>query len=185
MVVLTCATMSEEYVPRVNMISRMGAGVVGGVAGGLLLGILLTALGFFDDKKYVELYGQLIGDSTLSTAWVMLLIVAGAVGAIFGSFIGRFITGQIIPAVGVGLVFGMASWLVLAMLVLPIRGEGGLLSIADSGGIFALGIYTLFGVATAVVYALAGPRRKYYGRRYTTGLVMAMPRARRRRKGDD
>lgn len=175
--------MSDEYVPRVNFISRMGAGVVGGVAGGLLLAIALTALGLFEKKKYVELYGQLVGDSTLSTAWVMLLVVAGATGGLFGTLVGRFITGQLVPAIGVGLVWGMATWVLLAMLLLPIFGDGGVLSIKDSGGIFALGIYTAFGVATAVVYAIAGPRRKYhYRRRYPAGMVMAMPALTRRRR---
>jgi hypothetical protein len=175
--------MSDEYVPRVNFISRMGAGVVGGVAGGLLLAIALTALGIFDDKKYVSLYGQLIGDSSASTAWVVLLLVAGGFGAVFGSVLGRFITGQIIPAIGVGLVWGLATWVLLALIILPIRGDGGVFNIRDSGGIFALGIYTVFGVVMTVVYAIAGPRRKYhYRRRYDYGMVMAAPVARRRRR---
>jgi hypothetical protein len=175
--------MTDEYVPRVNFISRMGAGVIGGVASGLFLGIALTALGLFDDKKYVALFGQLIGDGSLSTAWVILLLVAGTLGGIFGSFLGRFITGQIIPAAGVGLVWGLAIWILLALLILPLGGDGGVFSIKDSGGILVLGIYTLFGVVMTVVYAVAGPRRKYhYRRRYDYGMVMAAPARRRRRK---
>jgi hypothetical protein len=175
--------MSDEYVPRVNFISRMGAGVVGGVAGGLLLAIALTGLGLFEEKKYVSLYGQLIGDSSASTAWVVLLLVSGAFGALFGTALGRFITGQIIPAVGVGLVWGLATWVLLPLLILPIRGDGGLFNIKDSGGIFVLGVYVLFGVVMTVVYAIAGPRRRYhYRRRYDYGMVMAAPVARRRRR---
>ena len=46
-----------------------------------------------------------------------------------------------------------------------------------------LGVYVLFGVVMTVVYALAGPRRKYhYRRRYDYGMVMAAPARRRRRK---
>lgn len=178
--------MSDEYVPRVNFVSRMGAGVIGGVAGGLLLALALTGLGLFDGKKYVALYGQLIGDGSLSTAWVVLLLVAGALGGIFGSLLGRFITGQIIPAAGVGLVWGLGLWIALALLVLPIRGDGGVFSIPDSGGIFVLGAYVLFGVVMTVVYAIAGPRRKYhYRRRYDYGMVVAAPARRRRRKASE
>jgi len=181
--------MSDEYVPRVNFISRMGAGVVGGVGGGLLLAIALWPLGLFQDKDYIKPYGQLVGDETLSTALVMLLVVAGAAGAVFGTALGRFITGQLVPAVGVGLVWGMITWVLLALIILPLRGEAGFLSIKDSGGIVVLGIYVAFGVVTTVVYAIAGPRRKYYHRRpryYDT--VMAVPslvRPRRRRRKSD
>jgi hypothetical protein len=172
----------SEYTPRINLISRTGAGVVGGVAGGVLLGAVLWVL----DK--LKLYGQLVADDTASTAWVMVLVVAGAGGGLFGAFLGRFISGQIVPAIGVGLVWGMITWAVLAMLLLPIFGDGGILSIKDSGGIVVLGTYTLFGVVTAVVYAIAGPRRKIYWRsRRDYGYVMAMPtmRRRRRKKSDE
>jgi hypothetical protein len=183
-------TVSDEYVPRVNFFSRMGAGVVGGVVGGALLAVALWPLGFFQDKDYIKAYGQLIGDATLSTALVMLLCVAGAAGAVFGTVLGRFITGQIIPAIGVGLVWGMVTWVLLALVVLPIRGDGGFMSIPDSGGIIVLGVYVAFGVTTTVMYAIAGPRRKYYYRRRYYGGVVAMPtfvrpRRRRRKKNDD
>jgi len=177
---------TDEYVPRVNFFSRMGAGVVGGVASGLFLGLALTALGLFDDRKYISLYGLLVGDSSLSTAWVILLVVAGALGGIFATVLGRFITGQIVPAVGVGLVWGIGAWIVLALLVLPIRGDYSLFSIKGSGGIYALGIYTLFGVVMTVVYAIAGPRRRYhYRRRYDYGMVVAAPARRRRKRSQD
>ncbi|HZM81646.1 MAG TPA: hypothetical protein VFC19_38485 [Candidatus Limnocylindrales bacterium] len=183
-------TVSDEYVPRVNFFSRMGAGVVGGVVGGVLLAATLWPLGFFQDQDYIKPYGQLIGDGTLSTALVMLLCVAGAAGAVFGTVLGRFITGQIIPAIGVGLVWGMVSWVLLALVVLPIRGDGGVLSIPDAGGIVVLGVYVAFGVTTTVMYAIAGPRRKYYYRRRYYDGVVAMPtfmrpRRRRRKKSDD
>jgi hypothetical protein len=180
---VTVRCVTDEYVPRVNFFSRMGAGVVGGVASGLFLGLSLTALGLFDDRKYVSLYGLLIGDGAMSTAWVMLLVVAGALGGVFGTVLGRFITGQIVPAIGVGLVWGIVSWIVLALLVLPVRGDYGVFSIKGSGGILTLGIYTLFGVVMTVVYAVAGPRRRYhYRRRYDYGMVVAAPARRRRRK---
>jgi hypothetical protein len=184
-------TVSDEYVPRVNFFSRMGAGVVGGVVGGVLLAVALWPVGLFQDKDYIKAYGQLVGDETVSTALVMLLCVAGAAGAIFGTVLGRFITGQIIPAIGVGLVWGMVSWVLLALVMLPIRGDGGILSIKDAGGIVVLGVYVAFGVTTTVMYALAGPRRKYYYRspRYYGGVVamptFARPRRRKRRKGGD
>lgn len=167
----------SEYTPQVNFVSRTGAGVVGGVAGGLFLALALQITG------HIKPYAQLVGEVEASTAWVMVLMVAGAAGGLFGAFVGRFIRGQIVPAVGVGLVWGMITWLVLAMLILPMFGDGSVFGIKDAGGIFILGVYVVFGVITSIVYAIAGPRRRhYYRRRREVGFVMAMPSIRRRRR---
>ncbi|MDI1461838.1 hypothetical protein QEZ54_12730 [Catellatospora sp. KI3] len=167
----------SEYTPQVNLVSRTGAGVVGGVAGGLFLALVLQILG------HIKPYAQLVGETDASTAWVMTLVVAGAGGGLFGAFLGKFIRGQIIPAIGVGLVYGMITWVLLALIVLPIRGDGAFLGIADAGGIFVLGVYVIFGVATSIVYAMFGPRRRhYYRRRREYGFVMAMPSMSRRRR---
>lgn len=187
----------DEYVPRVNFISRTGAGVVGGVGGGVGLALLLWIYSLFQkDRDFIKLYGQLVNDDTISTSLVMLLVTTGAIGGVFGAFLGRFITGQIIPAIGVGLVYGMIIWVLLPMLILPLFGDGRVLNIGDSGGIVVLGLYTLFGSTTTVIYAIAGPRRKYYYRRPRYyGAMMAVPSMaparrrspsrRRKRKSDD
>ena len=49
----------SEYVSPSNVISRTGAGVVGGLAGGLVLGIALQVLGFM--PQFASLVGR---DST-------------------------------------------------------------------------------------------------------------------------
>jgi hypothetical protein len=167
----------SEYTPQVNLVSRTGAGVVGGVAGGLFLALALQI------TSHIKPYAQLVGEVDASTAWVMVLVVAGATGGLFGAFVGKFIRGQIVPAVGTGLVWGMVTWAVLAMLLLPMFGDGGVFSIKDAGGIVILGVYVVFGVITSIVYAIAGPRRRhYYRRRREIGFVMAMPSLRRRRR---
>ncbi|MEV0456216.1 hypothetical protein [Catellatospora methionotrophica] len=159
-----------------NLVSRTGAGVVGGVAGGLFLALALQI------TSHITPYAQLVGEVEASTAWVMVLMVAGAAGGLFGAFVGKFIRGQIVPAVGVGLVWGMITWLVLAMLILPLFGDGAVFGIKDAGGIVILGVYVVFGVITSIVYAIAGPRRRHhYRRRREVGFVMAMPSIRRRR----
>ncbi len=95
---------TDEYVPRVNFFSRMGAGVVDGV-------------------------GHVAGGS-------------GCFGAVSSA----------------------PCWA------------------AISGRVFALGVYTLFGVVMTVVYAVAGPRRRHHYRRFNYGMVVAAPARRRRRK---
>jgi hypothetical protein len=57
-------------------------------------GLALTGLGIFEDK-YVSLYGQLIGDGRIHLRWCCCW--SGAFGAVFGSMLGRFITGRSFP----------------------------------------------------------------------------------------
>jgi hypothetical protein len=166
--------MSDGYVPRVNVISRLGAGVVGGVLGGLVLAAILQVLG------ELAPYGRLVGQPSTQNSWVVALFVCGFAGAVFGMFVGGFVTGQLIPAAGVGLVFGTLWYLVLQLIVLQIRGG----SLFDMGknGLLVLAAYVIFGAATAIIYSEFGPRRQYrrYRRRSGDYELEYVPRFRRR-----
>src|SRR5215475_7583518 len=98
--------MSDGYVPRVNVISRLGAGVV--------LAAILQVLG------ELAPYGRLVGQPSTQNSWVVALFVCGFAGAVFGMFVGGFVTGQLIPAAGVGLVFGVIWYGVLQLIILQI-----------------------------------------------------------------
>lgn len=166
--------MSNRYVPRVNVISRLGAGVIGGVAGGVVLALILQILG------ELHLYGKLVNQDKWQNSWVVALFVCGFAGAVFGIFLGHFVSGQLIPAAGVGLVFGTIWYAVLHLFILQIRG-GRLLDMGDNG-LMVLGAYVIFGVATAIIYSEFGPRREYRRYRRRTGdyELEYVPRFRRR-----
>lgn len=174
--------MSDGYVPRVNVISRLGAGVIGGIAGGLLLAAILQVLGELSP------YSRLVGQESTQNSWVVAMFVCGFAGAVFGIFVGRFVTGQLVAAAGVGLVFGTVWYGVLQLIVLQVRG-GSLFNMGDNG-LFVLGAYVLFGAAMAIMYSEFGPRRQYrrYRRRsgdYELEYVPRFRRSRRRRRRDD
>ena len=178
--------MSDRYVPRVNVISRLGAGVIGGVAGGLVLAAVLQLLG------ELHPYGKLVNQDTVQNDWVVALFVCGFAGAVFGIFLGHFVSGQVIPAAGVGLVFGTVWYAVLHLLVLQLRG-GKILDMGENG-LLVLGAYVVFGAATAIIYSEFGPRRQYrrYRRRsgdydleYVPRFRRRGTRSRRRRYADD
>jgi hypothetical protein len=166
--------MSDGYVPQVNVISRLGAGVIGGVAGGLVLAAILQVLG------ELSRYGKLVGQESTQNSWVVSLFICGLAGAVFGIFLGRFVTGQIVAATGVGLVFGTLWYVALQLVVLQIRG-GRILDMGKNG-LLVLGAYVLFGAATAVIYSEFGPRRQYRRSRRRTGDydLEYVPRLRRR-----
>lgn len=171
--------MSDAYASPSNVVSRAGAGVVGGLAGGLLLGAILQVMGEVTD------FAELAGAQTYSVAWTVLLGICAVAGGLFGVLFGRFISRQIVSAIGVGLVYGGACGVLLALLVLPLVAGGELL--AFEAKMPTLGAYVLFGVATGVVYAVAGPRRRYwhYPRRQAIGLAYVLPSRRRRRRSED
>jgi hypothetical protein len=171
--------MSDAYTPPSNVVSRAGAGVVGGIAGGLLLGAVLQAMGEVKD------FAQLVGSQTYSVAWTVLLCICAFAGGLFGVLFGRWISRQLVSAIGIGLIYGGLWGTVLALLVLPLVLSRTMFAFEANMPI--LGAYVLFGVATGVVYAIAGPRRRYwhYPRRGGLSLVYALPGRRRRRRDED
>jgi hypothetical protein len=165
----------SEYVSPSNVISRTGAGVVGGVAGGVILGIILQIMGFMPQ------FASLIGRSSAGWAWIAQLTVAAIAGALFGILAGRAISRQLISAGGIGLVYGVVLGALFILAVLPL-GSGGRLFTLDDRAMRGIGAFALFGIIVGVVYAIAGPRRRYYdyeGRRPIFGYITP---ARRRRK---
>jgi ABC-type xylose transport system permease subunit len=172
--------MSDDYVPPSNVVARTGAGIVGGLAGGVVLGAVLQVLGEVRDV------GRLAGSSTARGSWLVLLALCLVAGGLFGGLLGGWVSRQLVPAVGIGLIYGGVCWVVLALLVVPLRTGGRLFDI--DGSMIELVAYAAFGMITAAVYAVAGPRRRYwYGPRRSWGLVYAVPavRRRRRRRNDD
>ncbi|HEX6873272.1 MAG TPA: hypothetical protein VF163_19425 [Micromonosporaceae bacterium] len=170
----------SDYVSPSNVISRTGAGVVGGLAGGVVLGIILQIMGFMPQ------FANLVGRDTTGWAWIAQLTFAAVAGAVFGILAGRAISRQLISAGGIGLVYGVLLGAVFILALLPL-GSGGELFNLDDRAMRGIGAFALFGIIVGVVYAVAGPRRRYYdgpARRPIFGYIT--PAARRRRKrGDD
>ncbi len=170
----------SEYVSPSNVISRTGAGVVGGLTGGIVLGIAMQIMGFMPQ------FAELIGRSSTGWAWIAQLAVAGAAGAVFGILAGRAISRQLISAGGIGLVYGVLVGVVFILALLPLASGGDLFNL-DDRAMRGIGAFALFGVIVGVVYAIAGPRRRYSeyeGRRPIFGYITPASRRRRKRAAD-
>lgn len=172
--------MNSEYVPPHNAVSRAGAGVVGGLAGGLVFGLILLAFGKLD------LVGRMVGNTRLSVEAVLMLAVSAVVGAVFGAALGQWISRQLISAVGVGLLYGAALWVVTTLILAPLR-LGTEFFEFDDASMLSLAGHGAFGVVLGVVYAMAGPRRyaRYRYRDRAFGLVTVARRRKRRKRDDD
>ncbi len=169
--------MSDRYIAPHNVISRAGAGVVGGIAGGILLGLVLWLLGDLDDM------GRLVGAHTIAASWVFHVVVCAVAGAVYGVLFGRLVAGTV-PAIGVGIVFGTAIWVLVRLIAVPIATSGKFFSI--DGEMLDLAAFAGFGVVLGLIYAETGPKRNWRPyRRQQMDVVYAVPKARRRRRRRD
>jgi hypothetical protein len=169
-----------SYVSPSNVISRTGAGVVGGLAGGVILGIALQIMGFMPQ------FATLVGRTSTTWAWLTQFAIAGIAGAVFGILAGRAISRQLVSAGGVGLIYGVLLGVVFILAVLPL-GSGAQLFNLDDRAMRGIGAFAVFGVIVGIVYAMAGPRRRYYeyeNRRPIFGFITPATRRRRRRSSD-
>jgi hypothetical protein len=173
--------MNSEYVPPHNAVSRAGAGVVGGLAGGVVSGLILLIFG------QLKLVGRMVHNDTLSVQVTVLLVLSAIVGAVFGAALGQWISRQLVSAIGVGMLYGGALWVVTTLILAPLL-LGTKFFTFDNNTILSLAGHAVFGVILGVVYAIAGPRRhyRYRYRERAVGLVeVARPRRRRRKNDDD
>lgn len=169
--------MSSRYVAPHNVVSRAGAGIVGGIAGGVVLGLILWLLGDLDDV------GKLIGVHTIAGSWVLHLAICAVGGAVYGVLFGRLVSGTI-PAIGVGLVYGALLWLLIRLIVVPLATSGRFFAIDSE--MLTLAAYAIFGIGLGIVYAETGPRRNWRPyRRQQMDVVYATPRPRRRKRRRD
>lgn len=133
--------------------------MVSGIAGGVLLGAVLTAFG------HIRPIGDLVGKPTIEVGWTILLVICAVAGALYGAFAGRSVSAQIVPAIGIGICYGGLWWLILQLIVVPLRQGDGVFVFADDSMVI-LGAYVVFGVVLGLVYAMTGPKRRVPYRRW-------------------
>lgn len=151
--------MSDSYIAPSNPISRAGAGVVSGIAGGVVLGLVLTVFG------HIRAIGDIVGKPSIEVGWTILLIICAVAGALYGSFAGRAVSAQIVPAIGIGICYGGLWWLLLQLIIVPLR-QGNGVFVFPNDSMVILGAYVVFGIVLGMVYAVTGPKRRVPYRRW-------------------
>lgn len=166
-----CVRVSDSYVPPSNVISRSGAGIVGGIAGGVVLAVGLQHI------DHIRPVGRLVGNESIQVAWTVLMVVAAIAGCLYGALIGRAVTGQIVSSIGIGVFYGGIWWVLLELIAIPLN-DGAQIFYFGDDSMLILASFVGFGIVLGIVYAIAGPRR----RQARTG--QARPRKARRRIRD-
>lgn len=110
-------TTTEAVVGRDTRFEPWQGGVVGGLLGGAVMGVMLTMqLTPVIEHAIPAMYGL---DGGLA-GWVVHMAHAAVLGVGFAAVAQRLEPESLGRSVGVGLVYGVVLWLVLAVLVMPV-----------------------------------------------------------------
>src|SRR2546425_5733734 len=132
---------------------RMGA--IGGFIGAIVLGIFgeVGAIAMNQELFYTTIARKLgFGDSSVLGGWALHLLVGIIAGSLFvgaTASIRRFALTTTKKAVWVGILGGIAIWIVVYVPVTAILVQEDLINATFAGGAFVL--HLLYGVVTAVV----------------------------------
>jgi hypothetical protein len=134
--------------------ARVVAGVVGGLVGGVVFGILMQVWGM------MPMVAMLVGSESVVVGWLVHLFNSALFGAIFGLLVGRWAV-TLVPAVGLGLVYGVLWWVLGALLIMPAwLGMNEMIFRVTGMAWRSLIGHLLYGLLLGLVYALAGPRMR-------------------------
>jgi hypothetical protein len=131
------------------------AGAVGGFVGSIVLGItgVLGAISMNQELFYTTIARKMgFGDFSVVGGWIMHFLVGIIAGAIFvgaTAAIGRFVLTTTKKALWVGLLGGIAVWIVVYVPVTGILIPNDLTDVTFAVGTFIL--HLVYGVVTAIV----------------------------------
>ena len=142
--------------PPIYSVSRgLRAGAIGGFIGAIVLGIFgeIGAIALNQELFYTTIARKLgFGDSSVIGGWALHLLVGIIAGSLFvgaTAAIRRFALTTTKKGVWVGILGGIAIWIVVYVPVTGILAPEDLTNTTFAGGSFVL--HVLYGVVTAVV----------------------------------
>jgi uncharacterized membrane protein YagU involved in acid resistance len=91
---------------------NLGIGALAGLAGGVVFGILMHAM------DMIGMVGGLVGAEGVAAGWAVHLVNSAIIGAVFGLLAARFRGAG--SLVGVGVAYGIAWWVLGALLIMPL-----------------------------------------------------------------
>lgn len=104
---------SAEATPSAPALTaRVFGGAVAGVVAGVPLGIIMQA------RDMIPMVGDLIGQASTGWGWLVHLFNSALFGVIFVVLFGRWL-GKPAAAVGLGLLYGIAWWILGALVIMP------------------------------------------------------------------
>jgi uncharacterized membrane protein YagU involved in acid resistance len=132
--------------------ARVIAGIAGGLAGGVVFGILMQVW------DMLPMVAMLVNSESVGVGWLVHLFNSALFGAIFAVLVGRW-AATLVPAVGLGLAYGVLWWVLGALLIMPAwLGMNEMIFELNTTAWRSLVGHLAYGLLLGVVYALLGPR---------------------------
>lgn len=145
-------TVSTAHSSTVALPARIVAGVAGGLVGGVAFGVLMQTM------DMVPMIAQLINSDSVAMGWLVHLFNSALFGAIYAVLFGRWAS-RLVPAVGIGLVYGVIWWVLGALLIMPAwLGMNDMIFNVGTMQWQSLMGHLIFGALLGLVYVLVRPR---------------------------
>ena len=145
-------TTAHTTAPTVAFPARLAAGIAGGLVGGVVFGILMQAW------DMMPMVAMLVDSESIGVGWLVHLFNSALFGAIFAVLAGRWAT-ALLPAAGLGLVYGVLWWVLGALLIMPARlGMNEMIFELNTTAWRSLVGHLAYGLLLGLVYVMVGPR---------------------------
>lgn len=149
------ATREPTSTESTTTIAPWQAGLVGGLTGGLVFGAMMSAMMTPVMEMAIPAMYGIEGPAGL-VGWVIHMSNSAVLGIVFGILAGRADLERSGLTVGVGLVYGAALWITLAVVVMPIwLGAVGFPATPPLPNVNPLSLvgHLVYGLVLGIVYA--------------------------------
>ncbi|MPZ27428.1 MAG: hypothetical protein GEV12_13705 [Micromonosporaceae bacterium] len=151
-------TTGSPAMTRSVLVSRAGAGVIGGLVGGIVFGLMTAA----DDM--LPMIAMLVGAESVAVGWLVHFAIAIFIGGTFAVIFGRLARSWWVST-GIGLLYGALWWVLGSMLIMPLwlelvgnEGMAEMVLVWNDTTRNSLWGHLVFGVLLGLVYGLLGQR---------------------------
>ncbi|WP_165985246.1 hypothetical protein [Streptomyces sp. YIM 98790] len=126
-------------------------GAAGGLVGGIGMGIWMSVSKPMMDTAMITMVAGLLGSTSALAGWLIHLAIAVSAGAGFGVLLGHLVRGPV-PGVLLGLVYGVAWWVLGALWIMPANMGMPVFELNDVTR-SSLGAHLVFGALLGLAYA--------------------------------
>ena len=154
------ATASETSSVRalpLNLAMGAAAGVVAGLPLGIIMQVRDADPAMMSGTTMMDLVGDLISDPSAGLGWLIHLFNSALFGAVFVLLFSRWLSSRG-PAMGLGLLYGVAWWVVGALWIMPAwLGMDDMVFEIGENQWWSLGGHLIYGLLLVVIYIMGRP----------------------------
>lgn len=142
-----------------NLVAGAAAGVVAGIPLGIIMQVRDADPDMMPGIKVIDLVGDLISDPSTGLGWLIHLFNSALFGAIFVLLFARFLTwARRMPAMMLGLLYGVAWWVVGALWIMPAwLGMSDMIFQVGANQWWSLVGHLIYGLLLVVFYIMGRP----------------------------